>query len=94
MSRADELARLYDGFYADQDQPRRINPIYDYPAYRQEVERRRNEPQPLRYAEQDPPRFLNSPPVQDGPDRTSPLEAVAGFAVLGLVFVLIFWGIA
>ncbi len=40
------------------------------------------------------PRFLNSPPVQDGPDRVSPLEAVAGFAVLGLVFVLIFWGIA
>lgn len=45
------------------------------------------------YAEQDQPRFLNSPPVQDGPDRTSPLEAVAGFAVLGLVFVLIFWGL-
>ena len=31
-------------------------------------------------------------PITDGPDRTSPLEAVAGFAVLGLVFVLIFWG--
>jgi hypothetical protein len=61
MSRpdAERLARLYDGFYA----------------------------------EQDPPRFLNSPPVQDGPDRVSPLEAVAGFAVLGLVFVLIFWGL-
>lgn len=43
---------------------------------------------------EDPPRFLNSPPVQDGPDRVSPLEAVAGFAVVALVFVLIFWGIA
>ena len=42
---------------------------------------------------EDQSRFLNSPPVQDGPDRTSPLEAVAGFAVLGLVFVLIFWGV-
>ena len=62
MSRldAERLARLHDGFYADQDQPR----------------------------------FLNSPPVQDGPDRVSPLEAVAGFAVVGLVFVLFFWGIA
>jgi hypothetical protein len=40
------------------------------------------------YAEQDQPRFLNSPPVQDGPDRTSPLEAVAGFAVLALVAVV------
>jgi hypothetical protein len=27
------------------------------------------------------------------PDRVSPLEAFAGFAVLGLVFVLIFWGV-
>ena len=40
------------------------------------------------YADQDPPRFLNSPPVQDGPDRTSPLEAVAGFAVVALVAVI------
>jgi hypothetical protein len=56
MSRpdADKIARLYDGFYADQDQPR----------------------------------FLNSPPVQDGPDRTSPLEAVAGFAVVALVAII------
>jgi hypothetical protein len=27
------------------------------------------------------------------PDRVSPLEAVAGFAVVALVFVLIFWGL-
>jgi len=56
MSRldAERLARLYDGFYA----------------------------------EQDPPRFLTSPPVQDGPDRVSPLEAVAGFAVVALVAII------
>lgn len=56
MSRldAERLARLHDGFYADQDQPR----------------------------------FLNSPPVQDGPDRVSPLEAVAGFAVVALVAII------
>jgi hypothetical protein len=59
MSRldAEKIARLYDGFYADQDQPR----------------------------------FLNSPPVQDGPDRTSPLEAVAGFAVVALVAFVFGW---
>jgi hypothetical protein len=32
-------------------------------------------------------------PIADGPDRVSPLEAVAGFAVVALVFVLIFWGV-
>jgi hypothetical protein len=48
----------------------------------------------MRKIEAEPlPRFLTSPPVQDGPDRTSPLEAVAGFAVVALVFVLIFWGL-
>jgi hypothetical protein len=31
-------------------------------------------------------------PIAERPDRTSPLEAVAGFAVVALVFVLIFWG--
>jgi hypothetical protein len=40
------------------------------------------------YAEQDRPRFLNSPPVQDGPEHTSALEAIAGFAVLALVAVI------
>jgi hypothetical protein len=34
------------------------------------------------------PRFLNSPPVQDGPDRVSPLEAVAGFAVVAIVAII------
>jgi len=50
------------------------------------------------YAEHDSkealPSFVSREPITDGPDRTSPLEAVAGFAVVGLVFVLIFWGIA
>jgi hypothetical protein len=32
-------------------------------------------------------------PIAERPDRVSPLEAVAGFAVLGLVFVLILWGL-
>ena len=32
-------------------------------------------------------------PIAEGPDRVSPLEAVAGFAVVALVFVLIFWGL-
>jgi hypothetical protein len=40
------------------------------------------------YAEQDQPRFLNSPPIQDGPEHTSALEAIAGFAVLALVAVI------
>jgi len=44
------------------------------------------------YAEHDSkealPRFLNSPPVQDGPEHTSALEAIAGFAVLALVAVI------
>ena len=44
------------------------------------------------YAEQDQPRFLNSPPIQDGPEHTTPLETLAGFAVLALV-ALLFWGI-
>ena len=40
------------------------------------------------YAEQDQPRFLNSPPIQDGPEQTSALETIAGFAVLALVAVI------
>ena len=37
---------------------------------------------------EDPPRFLNSPPIQDGPEHTTPLETLAGFAVLALVAVI------
>ena len=42
---------------------------------------------------EDQPRFLTSPPVQDGPDHMSPLQFIAAVLVLGLVFVLIFWGL-
>jgi len=43
----------------------------------------------MRKIEAEPlPTFLNSPPVQDGPDRVSPLEAVAGFAVVALVAII------
>jgi hypothetical protein len=46
----------------------------------------------MRKIEAEPlPRFLNSPPVQDGPDRTSPLEAVAGFAVVAIVILIFGW---
>ena len=34
------------------------------------------------------PSFLNSKRPEDGPDRVSPLEAVAGFAVVALVAVI------
>lgn len=40
---------------------------------------------------ENPPRFLTSPPVQDGPDHMSPLQFVAAVLVLGFVFVLFFW---
>ncbi len=59
MSRldAEKIARLHDGFYADQDQPR----------------------------------FLNSPPVHDGPEHVSPLETLAGFALVALVIFIFGW---
>lgn len=39
--------------------------------------------------EQDLPRFLNSPPIQDrNASHTSALETIAGFAVLALVAVI------
>jgi hypothetical protein len=37
------------------------------------------------------PRFLNSPRLEDGPDRVSPLEAVAGFAVVAIVIFIFGW---
>jgi hypothetical protein len=46
----------------------------------------------MRKIEAEPlPRFLTSPPVQDGPDRVSPLEAVAGFAVVAIVIFIFGW---
>jgi hypothetical protein len=48
----------------------------------------------MRKIEAEPlPTFLNSPPIQDGPEHTTPLETLAGFAVVAFVFVLIFWGL-
>ncbi len=48
----------------------------------------------MRKIEAEPlPSFLTSPRLEDGPDRVSPLEVVAGFAVVALVFVLVFWGL-
>jgi hypothetical protein len=47
----------------------------------------------MRKIEAEPlPRFISREPITDRPDRVSPLEAVAGFAVVALFFVLIFWG--
>ena len=34
------------------------------------------------------PRFLTTKRLEDGPDRVSPLEAVAGFAVVALVAII------
>jgi hypothetical protein len=48
----------------------------------------------MRKIEAEPlPCFLNSKRLEDGPDRVSPLEAVAGFALVALFCVLIFWGL-
>jgi len=47
------------------------------------------------YAEHDSkealPSFVSREPITDGPDRVSPLEAVAGFAVVALVAVVFGW---
>jgi hypothetical protein len=44
------------------------------------------------YAEHDSkealPSFVSREPITDGPDRVSPLEAVAGFAVVALVAII------
>ena len=46
------------------------------------------------YAEHDSkealPRFLTTPPVQDGPDRVSPLRFAAGVAVIVLIAAMFF----
>jgi hypothetical protein len=42
---------------------------------------------------EDPPRFLSSPPVQDGPEYVSPIRFIAGWVVVLVVFGLIFWGL-
>jgi hypothetical protein len=42
---------------------------------------------------EDPPRFLSSPPVQDGPEYMSPLRFICGWVVVLAVSGLIFWGL-
>jgi hypothetical protein len=42
---------------------------------------------------ENPPRFLGSPPVQDGPDHVTPLRFAAGVLVLVLVAFVCFWGL-
>ena len=40
------------------------------------------------YADQDQPRFLNSPRLEDGPEHVSLLRFVAGVAVLAIVAII------
>ena len=40
-----------------------------------------------------PPRFLSSPPVQDGPEYVSPIRFIAGWVVVVAIAALIFWGL-
>ena len=42
---------------------------------------------------EDPPRFLSSPPVVDGPEYVSPLRFIAGWVVVVAIAALIFWGL-
>jgi hypothetical protein len=47
----------------------------------------------MRKIEAEPlPTFISSPSIQDGPEHTTPLETIAGFAVVALV-ALLFWGV-
>lgn len=41
---------------------------------------------------EDPPRFLSSPPVQDGPEYVEPIRFIAGWVVVVAIAALIFWG--
>ena len=42
---------------------------------------------------EDPPRFLSSPPVVDGPEYVSPIRFIAGWVVVVAIAALIFWGL-
>ena len=42
---------------------------------------------------EDPPRFLSSPPVVDGPEYVSPTRFLAGWVVVLALVGLIFWGV-
>lgn len=43
--------------------------------------------------EQPAPKFLSSPPVQDGPEYVEPLRLIAGVLVFAVIVGLIFWGV-
>ena len=42
---------------------------------------------------EDPPRFLSSPQVQDGPEYVSPTRFIAGWVVVLALVAVIFWGL-
>ncbi len=42
---------------------------------------------------EDPPRFLSSPPVQDGPEYVEPIRFIAGWVVVVAIAALIFLGL-
>lgn len=42
---------------------------------------------------EDPPRFLSSPPVVDGPEYVEPIRFIAGWVVVLAVFGLIWIGV-
>ena len=42
---------------------------------------------------EDPPRFLSSPRVQDGPEYVSPIRFIAGWVVVLALVAVIFWGL-
>ena len=42
---------------------------------------------------EDPPRFLSSPQVQDGPEYVSPIRFIAGWVVVLALVAVIFWGL-
>ena len=42
---------------------------------------------------EDPPRFLSSPRVQDGPEYVSPTRFIAGWVVVAAIAALLFWGL-
>ena len=42
---------------------------------------------------EDPPRFLSSPQVQDGPEYVSPIRFIAGWVVVLAIVAILFWGL-
>ena len=42
---------------------------------------------------EDPPRFLSSPRVQDGPEYVSPVQFIAGWVVVLALVAILFWGL-